>query len=119
MKALFLVFSLVGFCSSLAYAQDKGKDTKYKRFSFPNIDIPLQDSLQQRKNINLDSFIQKGDNSASMPNAYAKENGLIYTMPVKNLKGKGLAPMPGTENLDLLEIRGQFDSLKNLGKDKK
>jgi len=119
MKVLFLVFSLVGFCSSFAYAQDKGKDTKYKRFSLTNIDLLLQDSLQKRKHLNLDSFIQKGDKSVSIPNAYAKGNGITYTMPIKNLEGKDLAPMPGTENLDKLEFRGKLDSLKIIGKDKK
>jgi hypothetical protein len=119
MKAFFLVFSMVGFYCSFAYAQDKGKETKYKRFSLPNIDLPLQDSLQKRKPVNLDSYIQKGDNSVAIPNVYTKKDGESYTMPVKKLNGKGLAPMPGTESLDKIDLKGQPDSLKILGKDKK
>lgn len=119
MKAFHLVFSLVGLCFSFAYAQDKGKDTKNKRFSTPNIDIQLQDSLQKKKPMNLDSFIQNEGNSVIIPNVYAKNEGKIYTMPIKKLNGKVLAPMPGTENLDKMERIGQLRTLKILGKDKK
>lgn len=119
MKAFFLVFSMVGFCYFFAYAQHKGKEAKYKRFSLPNIDLPLQDSLQKRKPVNLDSYIQKGDNSVAIPNVYTKKEEESYAMSVKKLNGKGLAPMPGTENLDKIDLKGQPDSLKFLGKYKK
>jgi hypothetical protein len=120
MKSFRLVFSLVGLCFSFAYAQDKGKDTKNKRFSTPNIDIQLQDSLQKKKPLNLDSFIQKEGNSVAIPNVYAKKEGKIYTMPIKKLNGNGLAPMPGTENLNKMEWKGRtVGSFKNLGIDKK
>jgi hypothetical protein len=37
-------------------------------------------------------------------------------MHVKELNGKGLAPMPGTENLDKIDLKGQSDFFKNSGK---
>lgn len=119
MKALFLVFSLVGVCVSLTKAQDKHKDTKYKRFSVSKVDKSLQDSLQKIKPLSLDSFIQNEDDSVPIPNLYAKKEGTIYTMPIKKLDGKGLAPMPGTENLDKLELKFPVDSVKILRRDKK
>jgi hypothetical protein len=107
----------LGICVSITRAQDKGKDTKYKRFSVPQFNNKLLDTLQGRTF--LDSNLQKGNNPISIPNAYTRKENIMYAMPIKKLNGRGLATMPGTENLDKLEVRGQLDSLANRDKNKK
>ena len=113
MKSLTLfLFSLV-FCIYANAQEDKeGNNLNYKRFSIPNMYEVHLDSLKKAKSLKLDSSMQKGVNAISIPNAYSKQENIMYNIPIKKLSGKGLAPMPGTENLDKLENSVLLDSLK-------
>ncbi|GEM_PF-2936805 len=113
MKSLILFLFFTGICVCTKAQEDKeSNDSKNKRFSIPKIYEKHLDSLQKSKPLNLESYIQKDSNAVSIPNAYSKQEKVIYSMPIKKVSGKGLAPMPGTENLDKLENRLLLDSLK-------
>lgn len=115
MKSLFIILAMMAFYVNFANAQDKGRDSTYKRFSNPDFFERFQDSLHKSKPLKLDLYTQKNDFSVAIPNAYSKNENVIYNMPIKNLSGKGLAPMPGTENLDKIDNKSLKD-LKSKGK---
>ncbi|NGM73918.1 hypothetical protein [Sphingobacterium sp. SGL-16] len=113
MKSLILFLFFTGICVCTKAQEDKeSNDSKYKRFSIPNMYEVHLDSLKKSKPLKLDPSIQKDVNAISIPNAYSKQENIMYNMPIKKVSGKGLAPMPGTENLDKLENRLLLDSLK-------
>ena len=100
MKVYLLIFCFVGLYTCSLLAQDKKKDSISSNFFTLKINKQLQDSVIKPLAFNLYSPI---DNNIAIPNAYRKNENIIYNMPIKSLTGRGLAPMPGTENLDMIE----------------
>ncbi|MGN0003579.1 MAG: hypothetical protein ACI35V_09100 [Sphingobacterium composti] len=118
MRSIVLFFSISVLSLISAKAQEKKININPKHFSIPKIEFSSTDSLNTFKSKNLDSLLIPIDRSVNMPNAYT-ESKLVDQMPIKKLNGIGLAPMPGTENLDRLEVKNRMDSLRQRDKDKK
>lgn len=118
MKAYLLIFIAIVIFGTFASAQDNKNARVFKRFSVPKLDSTVSDSSARITTLNLNALIGKKDNSIPIPNAYSG-NKMIYIMPVKKLSGVGLAPMPGTENIDKRENKRQSDSLRIKEKFKK
>lgn len=89
MKAYVILFVFCGLSINIIKAQNiSEKFNDIKGFVLP-------DSLVQE--------IKKTyDISIAIPNVYIAQP-YHYTMPIKKLSGRGLAPMPGTEHLDRFE----------------
>lgn len=98
-------------------AQDKPKNADSDIHSIPIEGLVMKDSMNGGLSVAVDSK-SKGDSAVRIPNAY-KSQQFIYNMPVKELNGNGLAPMPGTENLDKIKSKSFLNSLKLYNKKKK
>ncbi|MCA5004240.1 hypothetical protein [Sphingobacterium bovistauri] len=109
MKSLLLSFIATVTSIGFVLAQDNNKNRNSTHFSIPKLNFTLPDSSMRMSPSN--SLFDRIDVSIPIPNAYSGNNKVVYNMPIQKLSGAGLAPMPGTENLDKLERKLKVDSL--------
>lgn len=116
--------SAVMFCLLVAlasYAQEGGKDTIEGRAGDNSVPAAVpNEPLLFKRVVPIDSAFSPRTPAVPIPTVKPGP-ALSYKMPVKKLTGENLAPMPGTEPLDLLDKKritppdsARSDSLKTL-----
>lgn len=104
MKSIvFNIVFLVGVISEAATQEMKPKVEGWQRI-VPEQKFTNKDSVFS---VRGDSLFKKYQTiPIDIPNVYGKrrENNLSVRMPIVQLSGKGLAPMPGTEKLNVKEV---------------